>query len=162
MAAKAVVAREVMVPRNDIVAIDAKATLDDVLRVMIEAQHSRLPCTTKRLRRLSASCTTRICCPSGKSGATPYVAAGPATARIAYRAAAAPTPGGPQTKPLSQLLAEFRHGHSHMAMVVDEFGTIAGMLTVEDVLSSSWGASKTSTTKRCSRARRNRTSIWTA
>jgi CBS domain containing-hemolysin-like protein len=40
----------------------------------------------------------------------------------------------PETKVLSQLLEEFRRGHSHMAMVVDEFGTIAGMLTVEDVL----------------------------
>jgi putative hemolysin len=40
----------------------------------------------------------------------------------------------PETKLLSQLLEEFRRGHSHMAMVVDEFGTIAGMLTVEDVL----------------------------
>jgi CBS domain containing-hemolysin-like protein len=40
----------------------------------------------------------------------------------------------PETKPLSQMLEEFRRGHSHMAMVVDEFGTIVGMLTVEDVL----------------------------
>ncbi len=40
----------------------------------------------------------------------------------------------PETKPLSQMLEEFRQGRSHMAMVVDEFGTIAGMLTVEDVL----------------------------
>jgi CBS domain containing-hemolysin-like protein len=32
------------------------------------------------------------------------------------------------------MLEEFRRGHSHMAMVVDEFGTIVGMLTVEDVL----------------------------
>jgi CBS domain containing-hemolysin-like protein len=40
----------------------------------------------------------------------------------------------PETKPLSQMLEEFRQGGSHMAMVVDEFGTIVGMLTVEDVL----------------------------
>ena len=40
----------------------------------------------------------------------------------------------PETKPLSQMLEEFREGRSHMAMVVDEFGTIVGMLTVEDVL----------------------------
>ena len=40
----------------------------------------------------------------------------------------------PETKPLSQMLEEFRKGSSHMAMVVDEFGTIVGMLTVEDVL----------------------------
>jgi CBS domain containing-hemolysin-like protein len=40
----------------------------------------------------------------------------------------------PETKPLSQMLAEFQQGHSHMAMVVDEFGTISGLVTVEDVL----------------------------
>jgi CBS domain containing-hemolysin-like protein len=40
----------------------------------------------------------------------------------------------PETKPLSQMLEEFRKGSSHMAMVVNEFGTIVGMLTVEDVL----------------------------
>ena len=40
----------------------------------------------------------------------------------------------PETKPVSQLLEEFQQGRSHMAMVVDEFGTIAGLLTVEDVL----------------------------
>jgi CBS domain containing-hemolysin-like protein len=40
----------------------------------------------------------------------------------------------PETKPLLQMLEEFRQGSSHMAMVVDEFGTIVGMLTVEDVL----------------------------
>jgi CBS domain containing-hemolysin-like protein len=40
----------------------------------------------------------------------------------------------PETKPLSQMLQEFRNGRSHMAMIVDEFGTIVGLLTVEDVL----------------------------
>ena len=46
----------------------------------------------------------------------------------------------PETKPLSQMLEEFRRGRSHMAMVVDEFGTIVGMLTVEDVLEQTGGA----------------------
>ena len=40
----------------------------------------------------------------------------------------------PETKPVAQMLAEFQQGRSHMAMVVDEFGTIVGLLTVEDVL----------------------------
>jgi CBS domain containing-hemolysin-like protein len=40
----------------------------------------------------------------------------------------------PETKPLMQMLDEFRGGKSHMAVVVDEFGTVAGLLTVEDVL----------------------------
>jgi CBS domain containing-hemolysin-like protein len=40
----------------------------------------------------------------------------------------------PESKPVSQMLDEFRKGHSHMAMVVDEFGTIIGMVTVGNVL----------------------------
>ena len=40
----------------------------------------------------------------------------------------------PETKPLMQLLEEFRQSHLHMALVVDEFGTVTGLLTVEDVL----------------------------
>ena len=40
----------------------------------------------------------------------------------------------PETKPLMQMLEDFRQRHSHMALVVDEFGTVTGLLTVEDVL----------------------------
>ena len=40
----------------------------------------------------------------------------------------------PETKPLPKMLEDFKQGKSHMAMVVDEFGTITGLLTVEDVL----------------------------
>ena len=40
----------------------------------------------------------------------------------------------PETKPLMQMLEDFRQKHSHMALVVDEFGTVTGLLTVEDVL----------------------------
>jgi CBS domain containing-hemolysin-like protein len=40
----------------------------------------------------------------------------------------------PETKALLQMLEEFRLSHSHMALIVDEFGTVTGLLTVEDVL----------------------------
>jgi CBS domain containing-hemolysin-like protein len=40
----------------------------------------------------------------------------------------------PETKPLSQMLDDFRQSRSHMAMVVDEFGTITGLITVKNVL----------------------------
>src|SRR6202008_1215009 len=40
----------------------------------------------------------------------------------------------PEPKPLMQMLEEFRQRHLHMGLVVDEFGTVTGLLTVEDVL----------------------------
>ena len=45
----------------------------------------------------------------------------------------------PETKPLNQLVDEFRKQHTHLAMVVDEFGTITGLVTLEDVLEQIFG-----------------------
>ncbi|MBV9443130.1 MAG: CBS domain-containing protein, partial [Acidobacteriaceae bacterium] len=45
----------------------------------------------------------------------------------------------PETKPITQLLEEFRKGHTHMALVVDEFGTITGLVTLDDVLKQIFG-----------------------
>ena len=45
----------------------------------------------------------------------------------------------PETKPLNQLVDEFRASHAHMALVVDEFGTFTGLVTMEDVLEQVFG-----------------------
>ena len=45
----------------------------------------------------------------------------------------------PETKPLNDLIDEFRTTHKHMAMVVDEFGTIVGLVTLEDALEQIFG-----------------------
>jgi CBS domain containing-hemolysin-like protein len=45
----------------------------------------------------------------------------------------------PETKPLNQLIGEFRSNHTHMALVVDEFGTVAGLVTLSDVLEQIFG-----------------------
>ena len=128
-----VVAREVMVPRNDIIAIDAKATLDDVLRVMIEAQHSRLPVYDETPEKIIGILHYKDLLPIWQERRNAIRTGRPSRAFRIERLLR-PHLVVPETKPLSQLLEEFRRGHSHMAMVVDEFGTIAGMLTVEDVL----------------------------
>jgi len=125
--------REVMVPRNDIVSISSDATLDEVLRTMIETQHSRLPVYEGTPEKIVGILHYKDLLPVWEER------------RLAIRSGK-PSRGFrvsrlirhhlvvPETKPLSQMLEEFRQGRSHMAMVVDEFGTIAGMLTVEDVL----------------------------
>jgi CBS domain containing-hemolysin-like protein len=128
-----VVAREVMVPRNDIVAIDAAATLDDVLRTMIAAQHSRLPVYDATPEKIIGILHYKDLLPIWQERRDAIRTGRPSRAFRIQRLLR-PHLVVPETKPLSQLLEEFRRGHSHMAMVVDEFGTIAGMLTVEDVL----------------------------
>ncbi len=45
----------------------------------------------------------------------------------------------PETKPITDLIDEFRAAHTHMAIVVDEFGTIAGLVTIEDVFEQIFG-----------------------
>jgi CBS domain containing-hemolysin-like protein len=128
-----VVAREVMVPRNDIIAIDAKASLDDVLRTIIEAHHSRLPVYDETPEKIIGILHYKDLLPIWQERRNAIRSGRPSRAFRIERLLR-PHLVVPETKVLSQLLEEFRRGHSHMAMVVDEFGTIAGMLTVEDVL----------------------------
>ena len=74
----------------------------------------------------------------GKIAATPTTAAVPAVP-FACDASCASRSSCLRTKPLSQLIDEFRTSHTRMALVVDEFGTITGLITMEDVLQQVFG-----------------------
>ena len=125
--------REIMVPRNDIVTIDAEASLDDVLRTMIREQHSRLPVCEGSPQKIIGILHYKDLLPVWEERRRAIRTGQPSRGfRIARLLR--PHTVVPETKPLSQMLEEFRQGRSHMAIVVDEFGTITGMLTVEDVL----------------------------
>jgi putative hemolysin len=127
------VAREIMVPRKDMVAIEADASLDDVLRTMVHEKHSRLPVWEDKPEKIIGILHYKDLLPLWEERRIAIRSGKPSRA---FRIARLLRPHlvVPETKPLSQLLEEFRAGRSHMAMVVDEFGTITGMLTVEDVL----------------------------
>lgn len=124
--------REVMVPRNEVVAVDVESTLEQVLYTMIREQHSRLPVYSGQ--------------PENVVGVLFHkdLLVVWAERRAAIAAGRRPTEFRlsnlmrkhivvPETKPLSQMLAELRRG-AHIALVVDEFGTIVGLVTLEDVL----------------------------
>jgi CBS domain containing-hemolysin-like protein len=125
--------REIMVSRNDIVSVEINASLDEALRVMAQTQHSRLPVYDGAPEKIAGILhykdllqvwlERRRANRAGRA-APPFHISRLIRSHLVV----------PETKPLSQMLEEFRRGHSHMAMVVDEFGTIVGMLTVEDVL----------------------------
>jgi len=125
--------REIMVPRHDIVSIPSDASLDQVLRTMIEEQHSRLPVYEGTPEKIIGLLHYKDLLPVWQERRRAILSSRPSRAfqikRVMRRHMVVP-----ESKPVAQMLDEFRHGNSHMAMVVDEFGTIAGMITVEDVL----------------------------
>ncbi len=125
--------REVMVARNDIISVPSDASLDDVLHTMIAAQHSRLPVYDGAPEKVLGILHYKDLLPIWEERRRAIRQGRPSRAFRLSRLIR-PHLVTPETRPLSQMLEEFRHGHSHMAMVVDEFGTIVGMLTVEDVL----------------------------
>ena len=117
--------RQIMVPRNEIVSVPVNATLEQVLQTMTEQQHSRLPVYRGQ--------------PEQIVGILHYkdlllVWASRRAREFRVERVMRKHMVVPETKPLVQMLEEFKQGKSHMAMVVDEFGTIVGLVTVEDVL----------------------------
>jgi CBS domain containing-hemolysin-like protein len=125
--------REIMVPRIDMVAISAAAGLDEVLRTMIEQHHSRLPVFDGTPEKVVGVLHYKDLLPVWEERRDAIRAGHPSRAfriaRLMRRHLVVP-----ETKPLSQMLEEFRQSRAHMAMVVDEFGTIVGMVTIKDVL----------------------------
>jgi CBS domain containing-hemolysin-like protein len=125
--------REIMVSRNDIVSVSIEATLDEVLHAMIEHQHSRLPVYQDKPEQIVGLLHYKDLLPVWEERREAIRAGRPSRA-FRIRRLLRKHVVVPETKPVGQMLTEFQQGRSHMAMVVDEFGTIAGLLTVEDVL----------------------------
>ena len=131
-------AREIMVPRNAIVSIPVDASLDQVLRRMREHEYSRLPVYQgepehiigyvhyKDMMRIWEDRRIAI---ARKRVLPPFQ-----LSRVLRKPLLVP-----ETKPLNDLIEEFRITHTHMAMVVDEFGTIVGLVTLEDALEQIFG-----------------------
>lgn len=130
--------REVMVPRNSMITIPAGASLDQVLRTVVDSPYSRFPVYEDEPQRIVGILHIKDLLPQFHR------------ARLAARLNAAPPPFRlaallhkhlvvPESKPLGQIVDEFRQNHVHMALVVDEFGTITGLLTLEDALEQIFG-----------------------
>ena len=130
--------RQIMTPRRDIISVSVDASLDELLRLTLRHKYSRMPVYEEnpehilgilhykdliRAWQLRKQATDRRQ-PQRPFRLRPYV-------REVLVV--------PETKPLHQLVDEFRQKHTHLAMVVDEFGTITGLVTLEDVLEQVFG-----------------------
>ena len=125
--------REVMRPRHEIVSIPISSTLDEVLAAMVESQHSRLPVWEGQPEHMAGVVyfkdMTRLWHDRRQS-----IRDGRPVAPFQLRRLMRTPLIVPETKSVQDMLAEFQKGHTHMALVVDEFGTVAGLVTVEDVI----------------------------
>ena len=106
---------------------------DEVLHTMIVEQHSRLPVLEGTTEKITGLLHYKDLLPVWEERRKAIRHGRPSRAFRVDRLLR-PVMFVPETKPVTQMFDEFRSGHSHLAMVVDEFGTVVGMLTVEDVL----------------------------
>ncbi|ADG75095.1 CBS domain containing protein [Cellulomonas flavigena DSM 20109] len=126
--------REVMVPRTDMITTQADTPLHKVLALLLRSGFSRVPVVGESVddvvgvlylkdvvRRIPAHGHGH-----GNGDGDPLDAPAASLARPAVYV--------PESKPVDELLLELRDGSSHIALVVDEYGGIAGLVTIEDAL----------------------------
>jgi magnesium and cobalt transporter len=117
--------RDIMIPRAQMVVVEMDEELDNVLPTIIESGHSRFPVIGENrdeiLGVLLAKDLLRFSLPGKRQSFN---------LKELVRAPVFT----PESKPLNVLLTEFRANHNHMAIVVDEYGGVAGIVTIEDVL----------------------------
>lgn len=130
--------REIMVPRNQIVAAAVDTPLVQLLGIVNEHQYTRLPIFEGRPEQLigyvHSKDLLRVWEERRKATELQRPVRPFEVKRILRK-----LPIVPESKPVIQLLDEFRKNHSHIAQVVDEFGTIVGVVTMEDVVEQVFG-----------------------
>jgi len=118
-------ARDIMIPRAQMVVIKAEATLEEILPQIIRSAHSRYPVVGDSPDDVMGILLAKDLLPEilnkDHSG-------------FNIRDLLRPTVVVPESKRLNVLLREFRENRNHMAIVIDEYGGVAGLVTIEDVL----------------------------
>jgi putative hemolysin len=113
---------EIMTPRTDVVALTAEASYDEVRKTIMAAGHSRIPVCEESLDRiigvLYAKDLIRLADIDG----------------FDVRKIMRTVPFVPESKTIDQLLRQFRQEKVHLAIVLDEYGGTAGLVTIEDIL----------------------------
>ena len=132
-------AREIMTPRNNIVSLPVDADLETVLGVVTEHQYTRLPVFEGRREHIIGIVHYKDLMRVWEESRLAYDRRRPALPPVSSAPFGENPCGAEQTKPLNQLIGEFRDHHTRMALVVDEFGTVAGLVTLDDVLKQVFG-----------------------
>ncbi|MCI0435374.1 MAG: hemolysin family protein [Gemmatimonadetes bacterium] len=116
------VASDVMTPRTEVVALNVDTPLEKAVEFILDMGHSRYPVYEDTIDHVIGVVLARDVWRAQRAGAT--------TLRQIVRE----VPFVPDTKPLEQLLRDMREEQTHIAIVIDEFGGTAGIVTIEDIV----------------------------
>ncbi len=116
--------RDVMVPRAQMVVVPKDATLEQFLPQILESGHSRFPVIGEDRDEVEGVLLAKDLLRYFAEPAKPFE----------LTAVMRPAVAIPESRRLNMLLRDFRASRNHMAIVVDEYGGVAGLVTIEDVL----------------------------
>ncbi|MGB5848534.1 MAG: hemolysin family protein [Ignavibacteriaceae bacterium] len=121
-----ILASEIMTPRVDIKAIQSNASFNQIVSTINETGHSRFPLYNEDLDAIVGILSAKDILPFIKNGKPRKAINLSAIARNAMFV--------PKTKKINNLLREFQSKNTHIAIVVDEYGGTAGLITLEDII----------------------------
>ncbi len=117
-------AREVMVPRIDIIAVESKTPIQQALDLILEKGHSRIPVYEETIDNIIGLLYAKDLLGHLRDG----------DAAVALHDILRPAYFIPETKKVDELLQDLQQRKVHMAIVVDEYGGTAGLVTIEDLV----------------------------
>lgn len=117
--------RDIMIPRAQMIVVQRDAPIKEILSVIVESGHSRFPVVTDDKDEVSGVLLAK--------DLLQYFAER-GDKKFSIREYLRPAVYIPESKRLNTLLSEFRASRNHMAIVVDEYGGVSGLITIEDVV----------------------------
>lgn len=123
---RTITVQEIMTPRVDIVAVSVDTTFDELLNMITESGHSRLPLYEKSLDNILGIIYAK--------DLLPYIADKKLRENFSIRKIARECFFVPETKLISELMNEFQEKKMHIGIVVDEYGGTSGLISLEDIL----------------------------
>ncbi len=119
--------REVMIPRPDMIAFEENTTIDEFLQAFMETSHARFPIYSKTIDNITGFIAIKDVLRTFSSG-------GPEVRKQPVRSLARPTTFVPESKRIGSLFTEMQAQKAQLAIIIDEFGGTAGMVTMEELI----------------------------
>ena len=116
--------REVMIPRIDMVTLESDATVDEAVDLSLQGGFSRIPVFEDTIDNITGILYIKDMLKQLREGHS----------QLTIRDLVRPAYFVPETKKLDDLLREIRQKRTHMAIVIDEYGSVSGLVTIEDLV----------------------------